>query len=53
MCPTSSFLATGGFKFELFQNACMVCMLFFAAVHIYAQPGDDAAKRRGWRLCIK
>ena len=24
MCPTASFLATGGFKFFLFQNACMV-----------------------------
>ena len=25
MCLTASFLATGGFQFELFQNACMVC----------------------------
>ena len=24
VCLTASFLATGGFKFELFQNACMV-----------------------------
>ena len=24
MCPTASFLAIGGFKFLLFQNACMV-----------------------------
>ena len=24
MCLTASFLATGGFKFKLFQNACMV-----------------------------
>ena len=24
MCLTASFLATGGFKFEIFQNACMV-----------------------------
>ena len=23
-CPTASFLATGGFKFLIFQNACMV-----------------------------
>ena len=25
----------------------------FAAFHIYAQRGEDAAKMRGWRLCIK
>ena len=25
VCLTASFLATGGFKLELFQNACMVC----------------------------
>ena len=24
MCLTASFLATGGFKFKLFQNACIV-----------------------------
>ena len=24
VCLTASFLATGGFKFKLFQNACMV-----------------------------
>ena len=24
VCPTASFLATGEFKFDLFQNACMV-----------------------------
>ena len=24
MCLTASFLASGGFKFKLFQNACMV-----------------------------
>ena len=24
MCLTASFLATGGFTFQLFQNACMV-----------------------------
>ena len=24
MCLTASFLATGGFKFKLFQNACII-----------------------------
>ena len=24
MCPIASFLATGGFRFYLFKNACMV-----------------------------
>ena len=52
--PTASFLATGGFKFELFQNACMDYKhAVVAAFHIYAQCGEDAAKRGGWRLCIK
>ena len=27
MRPMASFLATGGFKFQLFQNTCMVYML--------------------------
>ena len=27
VCPTASFLATGGFKFKLFQNACMLLLL--------------------------
>ena len=26
---------------------------FVAAFRIYAQRGEDAAKRGGWRLCIK
>ena len=35
-CPTASFLATGGFKFQLFQNACMVYRhAVVAAFHIY------------------
>ena len=25
----------------------------YAALHIYAQRGEDAAKRGGWRPCIK
>ena len=51
---TARFLATGGFKFKLFQNACMVYMhAVFAAFQIYAQRGEDIANRRGWRLCIK
>ena len=51
MCPTASFLATGGFKFELFQNACMVYKhAVVAAFGIYAQHGEVAAKRRGRSL---
>ena len=54
MCPTASFLATGGFKFELFQNACMVYMhAVVAAFPIYAHRGEDAAETRGWRQCIQ
>ena len=54
MCPTASFLATGGFKFYIFQNACMVYKhAVVAAFRIYAQVGEDAAERGGWRLCIK
>ena len=51
-CPTASFLATGGFKFKLFQNACMVYAVV-AAFHIYSQRGEVDAKRGGWNLCIK
>ena len=44
MCPTASFLATGGFKFYLFQKACMVYKLaFVAAFSIYAQLGKVVA----------
>ena len=51
MCPTASFLATGGFHVKLFQNACMAYKhAVFAAFRIYAQ--RDAAKRVGWSLCI-
>ena len=59
MCPTASFLATGGFKFLLFPKACMVYKhAYVVAFHIYAQRGEDAAKGGGgggggWRLCIK
>ena len=54
MCPTASFLTTGGLKFELFQNACMVYKhAVVAAFRFYAQRGEDAAKRGGWKLCIK
>ena len=49
-----SFLATGGFKFLLFQSACMVYKhSLVAAFCICAQPWEDAAKRGSWRLCIK
>ena len=54
MYPTASFLANGGFKFYLFENACMVYRhAVVTAFHIYTQHGEDAAKRGGWRLCIK
>ena len=54
VCPTASFLATGGFKFKLFQNACMVYKhAVVAAFNIYAQRGEDAAEKGGWRPCIK
>ena len=54
VCPTASFLATGGFKFQLFQNACMFYKhAAVAAFRIYAQGGESAAKRGGWSLCIK
>ena len=53
-CLTASFLATDGFKFQLFQNACMVYKhAVLAAFCIYAQHGEVAAKRGGWSLCIK
>ena len=53
MCPTASFLTDGGF-IKLFQNACMVYKHdVVAAILIYAQRGEDAAKRGGWRMCIK
>ena len=62
MCLTASSLATGGFKFKSFQNACNVfiglqsCLFKYitvAAFHIYAQRGEDGAKRGEWRPCIK
>ena len=56
MCLTASFLATGGYKFLLFYYL-YVCMVYKHAVvsafRIYSQRGEDAAKRRGWRLCSK
>ena len=48
------FWVTGGFKFLLFPNACMFYKhAVVAAFHIYAQRGEDAAKRGDWRPCIK
>ena len=53
MCPPASFLATGSFKFWSFQNAYMVYKhTVVAAFHIYAQRGEDAAKRGGCRPFI-
>ena len=52
--PVARKLATGGFKFYLFQNVCMVYKhAVVAAFRIYAKRGEDAAKRGGWRQCIK
>ena len=49
VCLTASFLANGGFKFKLFQNACMVYKhSVVAAFGIYAQHGEVAAK--SWKL---
>ena len=49
-----AFLLLVVFKFELFQNACMVYKhAVVVAFCIYAQCGEVAAKRRGWSLCIK
>ena len=57
VCLTVSFLATGGFKFKLFQNsflqACIFKYITVAAFRIYALCGEDGAKRGGWRQCIK
>ena len=54
MCPTASFRASGGFKFKLFPNACMVYKhAAVASCRIYAQRGEDAAERGGRRPCIK
>ena len=51
VCLTASLLATGAFKF---QHACMVYKyITVAAFCIYAPHGEDAAKRGGWRQCIK
>ena len=45
MCPTACFLATGGFKFYLFQIACMVYKhAVFAAFRMYAQCGEMLIK---------
>ena len=54
MCLTASYLATGGFKFKLLQNAGMVYKHDVVATFgICAQLGEDAAKRGVWRRCIK
>ena len=34
-------------------QACLVKYISVAAFRIYAQHGEDAAKTRGWRPCIK
>ena len=49
MCPTASFLGTGGFKFYYFKMHAWSTSVV-AAFQIYAQRGEDAAKRRP---CIK
>ena len=34
-------------------QACLFKYIAVAAFHIYAQRGEDVAKRGGWRPCIK
>ena len=34
-------------------QACLFKFIAVAACSIYALGGEDAAKRGGWRLCIK
>ena len=53
MCLTASFLDTDGFK--LFQNACIVFYkhAVVTAIRIYAQCGEDAAKKGVRRPFIK
>ena len=47
-------MANGEFKLKLIQNICMVYKhAVVAAFRIYAQLGEDAAKRRVLRPCIK
>ena len=54
MCLLASFLATDGLVLFFFQNACMVYKhAVVAAFRIFAQRGEDAAKRGGLRPCIK
>ena len=48
-------LVTGGFKFNYFKTYAWSVYkhAIVAAFRIYDQRGEDAAKRGGWRLCIK
>ena len=46
VCLTASFLATGGFK-SYFLNGLQACLFKYitvAAIRIYAQRGEDAAR---------
>ena len=49
MCPTASLLATGGFKFNYFKMYAWSVYkhAVVSAFCIYAQSGEDAAKRGG------
>ena len=65
MCLTTSFLAygsfqaTGGFKFIIIikcmhgLEACIFKYITVAAFCIYSERCEDAAKRGGWKPCIK
>ena len=55
MCPTASFLATGGSSVSYFKMYAWSVYkhVVAAAFRIYAQHGENAAKRGGWMLCIK
>ena len=50
---TASFLATDGFKFLIISKCMVYKHAVVAEFHIYAQGCEDAAKRGGWRSCIK
>ena len=61
VCLTASFLAIGGFNFQVLiiskcmhgLQACLFKYITVAAFGIYALHGEDLAKRGGRRQCIK
>ena len=56
MCVSDNYFSGYWWLQVLIISKCMRDLLkhaVVAAFHIYAQRGADAAKRGGWRLCIK